>query len=265
MDGKEVQVAVLGGSSNGERQADEIARLAARLRDAGVAEAPGVGVLPDELRRAALEAPVSTERLAFAIGDADLRWRGIPLDQGHVLVTGPPRSGKTTALASIAQSAALAGIPLFHVHVRPTPLAHAPFWGKVAQGPTDGARLLERIAGVADRFGRRALVVVDDLGELCDSDADTALMEILRLAREHPLTVIGAVDNTVARRQYSGAIPEMRKDGLAVLLQPDTDNDGDVVGVTLPRRTRGAWPEGRGFLAERGAAELVHVALPDPW
>ena len=81
-----------------------------------------------------LDAPVSAERLVFAIGDADLRPRGIPLDQGHVLVTGPPRSGKTTALATIAQSAALAGIPLFHVHVRPTPLAHAPFWGKVAQG-----------------------------------------------------------------------------------------------------------------------------------
>ena len=108
-------------------------------------------------------------------------------------------------------------------------------------------------------------MVVDDLGELCDTEADTALAELLRLAREHPITVIAAVDNTVARRQYSGAIPEMRKDGLAVLLQPDTDNDGDLVGVTLPRRTTGAWPEGRGFLAERGAAELIHVALPDPW
>jgi DNA segregation ATPase FtsK/SpoIIIE, S-DNA-T family len=77
--------------------------------------------------------------------------------------------------------------------------------------------------------------------------------------------VVGAVDNTAARRQYSGTIPEMRKDGIAVLLQPDTDSDGDLVGVTLPRRTRGAWPAGRGFLAERGTAELVHVALPDPW
>jgi S-DNA-T family DNA segregation ATPase FtsK/SpoIIIE len=265
LDGMEVQVAVLGGSSNGERQADEIAHLGARLREAGVAEAPTVGVLPEELRRASLVAPVSADVLAFAIGDADLRWRGIPLDHGHVLVTGPPRSGKTTALGSIAQSAALAGIPLFHVHVRPTPLAHAPFWGKVAQGVDDGARLLERVAGVADRFGRRAVVVVDDLGELCDSEADTALTELLRIAKEHPVTVIAAADNTVARRQYSGAIPELRKDGLAVLLQPDTDNDGDIVGVALPRRSRGAWPEGRGFLAERGSAELIHVALPDPW
>ena len=63
--------------------------------------------------------------------------------------------------------------------------------------------------------------------------------------------------------QYTGAIPEMRKDGVAVLLDPDPDTDGDLVGVTLPRRTRGALPEGRGYLAQRGSAELIQVALPD--
>ena len=202
-----MQVAVLGGSANGERQADEIARLAARLRAAGVAEAPPVGVLPDEFRRASLEAPCRPSGWCSPSVTSICGPRGIPLDQGHVLVAGPPRSGKTTALATIAQSAALAGIPLFHVHVRPTPLSHAPFWGKVAQGAADGAQLLEKIAGVAERFGRRTLVVVDDLGELCDTEADTALTELLRLARDHPITVIAAVDNTVARRQYSGADP----------------------------------------------------------
>jgi S-DNA-T family DNA segregation ATPase FtsK/SpoIIIE len=77
------------------------------------------------------------------------------------------------------------------------------------------------------------------------------------------VTIVASVDNTVARRQYTGVIPEMRKDGVAVLLNPDPDTDGDLVGVALPRRTRGALPEGRGYLAQRGSAELVQVALPD--
>jgi S-DNA-T family DNA segregation ATPase FtsK/SpoIIIE len=157
------------------------------------------------------------------------------------------------------------GIPLFHVHVRHSALANAPFWGQVAHGPADGAELVTKLTEVVSRLGRRTLVIVDDLADLADTEADIALTELLRVAREHPLTVIGAVDNTAARRQYSGTIPEMRKDGLGLLLQPDTDSDGDLVGVTLPRRTRSAWPEGRGYLAERGNAELVHVALPDPW
>ena len=33
--------------------------------------------------------------------------------------------------------------------------------------------------------------------------------------------------------------------------------------VALPRRARGAFPEGRGYLAQRGSAELVQVALPE--
>jgi DNA segregation ATPase FtsK/SpoIIIE, S-DNA-T family len=265
MDRTEVQVAVLGGSSNGERQAAEISALADRLTRGGVARAPAVGVLPDEFRRSTLAIPSTPDRLMIAIGDRDLQPRGIPLDQGSVLVTGPPRSGRTTALATIAQSAAAVGIPLFHLHTRQTPLAHAPFWRKVARGPSDGAELVGKLVELAGRIEGRTLVIVDDLADLADTEADAALSELLRVARDHPITVIAAVDNTAARRQYSGTIPDMRKDGIAVLLQPDTDSDGDLVGVSLPRRTRGAWPEGRGYLAERGAAELVHVALPDPW
>jgi len=263
IDGQEVQIAVLGGSGNGERQADAIAALAARLRARGVREAPGVGVLPDEIRRSALGRDSTPEELVFAIGDSDLGPRGLTLERGHVLVTGPPRCGKTTTLATLAQAASAVRLPLFHIHVRPTPLGHAPFWGKVAKGVEEGAALLERVAQALPKLGKRVIVVIDDLGELADTEADTALVELLRLGREHPLTVIAAVDNTVARRQYSGAIPEMRKDGIGVLLDPDPDSDGDIVGAALPRRTRGAWPEGRGYLAERGSAELIQVALPD--
>ena len=100
------------------------------------------------------------------------RPRALSLDRGHVLVTGPPRSGKTTALATIAQSAAAARLPVFHVHVRPTPLGHAPFWGKVARGPEDGAQLLERVAEAVPQLGKRVVVVVDDIGELADTEAD---------------------------------------------------------------------------------------------
>lgn len=265
VDGTEVQVAVLGGTSNGERQADEIARLATRLKASGVRESTRIGVLPVEFRRSTLTTPSTLEHLYFAIGDDDLGARGVPIDQGHVLVAGPSRSGRTTALATIAQSAAVLGIPLFHLHVRPTPLSHAPFWGKVARGPEDGAQLVKRITGLAERFGRRVLVVVDDLHELCDTDADEALTDLLRAVRELPITVVAAVENQAGRRQYSGAIPEIRKDGVGFLLQPDIDVDGDLLGVSLPRRSTAAWPEGRGFIATRGRAELAHVALPDPW
>jgi S-DNA-T family DNA segregation ATPase FtsK/SpoIIIE len=265
MDGIELQVGVLGGAASGDRQADEIGRLASRLAGAGLARAPTIGILPVEFRRGTLTRASSTERLVVAIGDADLQPRTVPLDQGSIIVSGPPRSGRTTALATIAQAAASQGIPLFHVHVRPTSLVHAPFWGKVGHGPVGGAELLRNLADVAARFGRRVLVAVDDLTDLVDTEADMALTELVRLGREHPVTVVAAVDNQIARRQYSGAVPDMRKDQVGILLQPDLDADGDLLGVSLPRCAQRVWPEGRGFLAHRGAAELIQVALPDPW
>ena len=221
-----------------------------------MAAAPGVGVLPDELRREALACPSTPERLVFAMGDTDLAPRALTLAQGHVLVTGPPRSGKTTTLATIAQAASAARLPLFHVHVRPTPLGHAPFWGKVARGAERrrGAARARRSQALP-KLGKRVVVVVDDLGELADTEADTALVELLRLGREHPVTIIAAVDNTVARRQYSGAIPEMRKDGVAVLLQPGPRHR------RRPRRRRPA-RDARVARCPRAAATSPSAAPP---
>jgi S-DNA-T family DNA segregation ATPase FtsK/SpoIIIE len=109
------------------------------------------------------------------------------------------------------------------------------------------------------------MVVVDDLTEMCDTEFDLALSELARLGRERPVTIVAAVDNLVARRQYSGVVPDLRKDQIGLLLQPDIDSDGDLLGVSLPRRSTRVWPEGRGYYAERGAVELWQVALPDPW
>lgn len=264
IDGTEVQIGVLGGSGGGERQAAEIAALAGRLAAAGVRPAPPVGTLPLEIRRAALGVAPAAESLVIGVGDTELAPLLLPLDQGHVVVAGPARSGRTSTLATISQSAAAAGFPLFHLHVRPTPLSSATFWAKTARGGPDGAVLLRRIVEVGERFGRRVLVVCDDMHELFDTEADDALVEVLRAARDLPITVVVATENQAGRRQYSGAMPDVRKDGVGMLLQPDTENDGDLLGVPLPRRTQRNWPEGRGYFVCRGTVELAQIALPDP-
>ena len=48
-----------------------------------------------------------------------------------------------------------------------------------------------------------------------------------------------------------------------VLLRPDIDLDGDILGAQLPRRAPVAMVAGRGYLACAGEVELVQVALPD--
>jgi S-DNA-T family DNA segregation ATPase FtsK/SpoIIIE len=52
----------------------------------------------------------------------------------------------------------------------------------------------------------------------------------------------------------------MRKDEHGLLLDPDVDVDGDLLGTRLPRRTNLAFPPGRGYFVVRGDVELVQVA-----
>ena len=51
-------------------------------------------------------------------------------------------------------------------------------------------------------------------------------------------------------------------EGTGLLLQPNLDIDGDLLGAVLPRRSIVAIGPGRGYVINDGAAELVQVARP---
>ena len=49
-----------------------------------------------------------------------------------------------------------------------------------------------------------------------------------------------------------------------MLLQPNIDYDGELLGVTLPRRAPVAVTVGRGYLASGGSLEFLQAASPTP-
>ena len=55
----------------------------------------------------------------------------------------------------------------------------------------------------------------------------------------------------------------MRASRTGLLLQPDLDLDGDLLGCHLPRRAPVPIGRGRGWLVNDGDARLVQVALPE--
>jgi S-DNA-T family DNA segregation ATPase FtsK/SpoIIIE len=75
--------------------------------------------------------------------------------------------------------------------------------------------------------------------------------------------VVAAVDNRWAARAYSGVVPEVRKSKLGVLLAPEVELDGDLVGVRLRTPLERLGPPGRGYLVQHGVTELVQVAQFD--
>ncbi len=261
----EVQAAMVGAEPAGDAQVAEVERLGAELRarfgESGVAK---VGSLPLVVPRADL--PVGdTLTAAVGLGQSQLAPVSFDLFDGNLLVAGPNRSGRSTALGTIALSLqqSTPGARLFLLAPRRSPLLDLDVWERSARGANECDELAAELADMIDDRddGEDQIVVfVDDGNELADSGADGAVERIIRRGRDVAMSVIGAAESSSALRSYGGWIPEIRKDRRAVLLNPDPDVDGDLVGARLPRRAGGGLPPGRGYLVLDGGVELIQVA-----
>ena len=224
-----------------------------------------LGRMPAHVGASSLPRPTVPLRLPFAIGDLDVAPVSVDLTEGHALVTGPPRSGRSTALAMLALSASQAPEPavLALFVARRSPVERLLEWplGPIDVGSPEalGAALAEIRTLLGG--GRTVLCFVDDADTLPDPAA-TALEELSRLARDHPVRFVAAVDNRWALRAYGGLVPELRKSKQGVLLAPDIELDGDLVGTRLRAPFESSTGAGRGFLVQRGTTELVQVARP---
>jgi S-DNA-T family DNA segregation ATPase FtsK/SpoIIIE len=203
----------------------------------------------------------------IGLGDADLEPVEIDLTDAHFLITGPYRSGRSTALASLAYSVRERA-PEIVIHLlapRRSPLTEIDIWTDIAQGTEAcDAKAIELADWLSTRRDGSAdgpvLVVVDDADELADSAGAPALERLVRRGRDLNLRVIAAGETNAIQRAFGGWIRELRKDKTGLLLTPDVDVDGDILGIRLPRQARKSYPPGRGFLVQRGSASLIQVA-----
>lgn len=227
-----------------------------------------IGRLPEVVSVADLGvgARIDTEPwlLPVGIAEADLGVAALELWQGeHVMVTGPARSGKSTLLLAMAETirtaATAAGTPvaIWGVCGRRSPLGDAGL-DKVAVGDEDLAALL-----ATARVHRGQLVLLIDDAEQLD-DRDQAITGLLD-AKLPGLTVIAAGRSDDLRGMYSHWSKTVRKSRCGVLLMPNVDFDGDLLGVSsLPRKAPVALTVGRGYAVSGGAVGLVQTATPTP-
>ena len=62
------------------------------------------------------------------------------------------------------------------------------------------------------------------------------------------------------RSLYGHWTQSVRRSKAGIMLVPDRDLDGDLLGAQLPRRVHVAMQPGRGFLVADGEADLIQVA-----
>jgi S-DNA-T family DNA segregation ATPase FtsK/SpoIIIE len=270
-DGREVQFAVVGGTSDGRTQLDALAETARRIAAIHTARAPAIDKVPLIVDRASL--PLADEPLHAVVGvDAlDLAPLTLSVEEKHVIVIGPYRSGRTTALGTLTRSLQ-ESTPSAQMHLlapRRSALTALDGWTSVSRDPNacnaQIQTLLDEIMGRDDESDDPLIVVVlDDAGELTESVAAPALEVMLKRGRDRRLRVVAGIETGQARH-YASWVRELRKDGHGLLLSPDPDADGELLGVRLPRHAKRHQPPGRGYYVDDGRVRLVQVArdMPD--
>jgi S-DNA-T family DNA segregation ATPase FtsK/SpoIIIE len=277
--GDELQIALLDADPSGAAQAGAIERLGATLHArwdglTGARLARRVDPLPEQMPARTAEALRRSPRGAGAgvctpaVGgdllapvDLDLIDLG-----GTFIVSGPPRSGRSTALAAIVSS--LAGrvdrtLSVLVVAPRRSPLRDLDGLDGVTGVLTGDASEIAGAMSDAAVLGAVA-VVIDDAELLSDHRLNDVLEASVRDARDAGSIVIAAAttDDLLAN-PYRGWLATARRTRSGLLLNPASHVDGEVFGVRLPRSTSGGWPPGRALLVRRGEAVPVQVVQPE--
>jgi S-DNA-T family DNA segregation ATPase FtsK/SpoIIIE len=267
-------------------------------RSAGDVLLPAVQDLPRwlSLDDPRLESP-SRAGIPIVLGLDDERSQPVAIDLAellHMLVLGPPGSGKTSLLAAcslqVMNGPRGAAAELYLALPRPSPLSEFAASARchaIARNVVQLGELLDDLEVVIDerREAMRAhdsdgsngasdtpdpprapvLLVLDDY-ELLRQDDDFLDLEmrLARLARRgtavglHVLVGGSNIELRDARDDLVRYISQLR---VGVLLQPDVEFDGDVFTVRLRRMVESA-PVGRGYLVVRQHQVLFQSTTP---
>ena len=191
-----------------------------------------------------LELAVGLDFATLAIARLD-----VP-DGEHVLVAGPPRSGRTTALHRMVVSWAEArpGEQIVSVSSRRRPLL-APLPEVIE---ADVAAAVDAIEAAA---GRPCLLFVDDAEHVDDPRLAGLVAE-----RRPGLLVVAAGRPEGLRSLYGHWTSVVRRSRLGLLFAACADTDGDVLGELLPRHRPLPARPGLAWLVAGGGRSLVQVA-----
>ena len=262
-DGSEVQLAFAGTSPEVDDQDHAVAMAATVLTLEYAALPPEarpwrIQPLPAVVKLSDLPAPSPT-LLAVGLGGDDLVPVGFDpsRDQRRVLVAGPARSGRSTALVTLARQLHHAGRPLAVIPGRGSPLSRL--------DGIPGIRLFgaaDSDAFIALRRGTPELaVVIDDAEALEGTPIEGPVLEAVRLVDAAGGFVAAGVDIHRGATLYRGLVPELARDATGLLLGACTPADGELFRVRVD--DMGPHRPGLAALISEGRATPLQVALPD--
>ncbi|MFF7474073.1 FtsK/SpoIIIE domain-containing protein [Streptomyces sp. NPDC008092] len=268
----EAQIAVLGEDLAGTAQAEVLAALGRELteREAPVPAARRpirLDVLPDRITYAdalALHTRGGPMRPLVAVGGDTLTSLSPDLaDVPTFVIAGPPRTGRSTALLTAAESLLAAGAGLIVLAPRRSPLRQLNGRPGVAALITDAEvsaqEFRQALGNVPEEQG---VIVVDDAELFMGAEIDPDLALLARGGAGTGWGVLAAGNAESLALSLAGWMGQVKRNRTGMLLSPQGLSDGEVIGVKLTRGVVGQAPQpGRGLL-HLGDGTLRTVQVP---
>ena len=262
VDGFETQIAILGGSPSVSEQAAATRALANAMTRAGVPTVPPIGALPKEYAITTLPVVVGAQPV-LGIGDVDLGPLGFD-PAGTLLLAGPPASGRSMALHSLALSMRRfdSDARLYYLGNARSPLSQAIDWvGSATTVEAVAALAKDLTAAIADQDTEgRIVVVVESIGDFLQTPADSAIVELARAAKRSDHLVIAEAEMSAWGSSWP-LMGEFKNARRGFLLQPETVEGDILLKTALPRLNRSEFPPGRGMYIAKGKAARVQLPL----
>ncbi|CUU60502.1 DNA segregation ATPase FtsK/SpoIIIE, S-DNA-T family [Parafrankia irregularis] len=260
----ELQIALLDPDPAGQAQADALRRIATRAgvrdRDVPADRRPfPVAALPRALTFADAFARVpEAERgpLRALLGLGGDEAAPMTLDfagRAHTfLVAGPPGSGRSNTLATLAVSLLAGGTRLVVVTPRDSPLRRLAAHPQVTLAGMDSLQ----VQGPA-------VVLVDDVDLFgFNAPLDPPLREIVAAGRDRGVGLAYAGSGEILSQSISGWLGEARRSRQGVLLAPQSSLEGDLLGTRIPPSLlRGGIRPGRGYVTD-ATGTLRTITIP---
>jgi S-DNA-T family DNA segregation ATPase FtsK/SpoIIIE len=246
------QIALLDPDASGPGQTAALERLAGP--PATVRPPRQVRPLPTSVDLSALPA-LHGAQVVLGVGGDELEPLSADLADGGFVVSGPPRSGRSTALLAIGRQLRATGARVVVVAPRPSPLRELPDCHTDREATYDLEALLAEPP---------AAILVDDAELLVDSPLAYLLERAVREMRDTNTIVVAAGTTDELITGYRGFVVELRRAKTGILLSPQSAADGDLFGVRLSRSVGGPIHPGRGLLCVRGATTPIQLAATGP-
>jgi S-DNA-T family DNA segregation ATPase FtsK/SpoIIIE len=169
------------------------------------------------------------------VGGDELAALGPDLSDGvpTFIVAGPPKSGRSTILVSMARSLLASGTPVVLAAPRQSPLRALAGTPGVVTVFDGGDISSDELAAALLPAGERCVVLIDDAEMLRDCDAAGELSQIVTFGADsgRALVIAGDVDGICTG--FGGWQVDAKRGRRGCLIAPQTMPEGELIGARL--------------------------------